>query len=177
LSRPRIDQSNRLLCANYQIISRIPKTLGIELPPVAREIAETMGDISDGAAELLPAASCVLGGSFIKKLWFKIGLPVALILTLYRPGPPGRSSTLSVFHSKSVFYGRAGRLTATNGGFRPGQSRPSSGAAGSRPGPRSTSRRTARGGSSSSAPCCARTSTRPALWPQQVTLCRFLTAP
>ena len=38
---------------------------------------------------------------------------------------PGRLSVLSVLHSKSVcvalLYGRAGRSTARNGGFRPGQ--------------------------------------------------------
>ena len=41
-------------------------------------------------------------------------------------GCPGRSSALSVFHSKStsmaLLYGRAGRLSCKNGGFRPGQS-------------------------------------------------------
>jgi hypothetical protein len=38
----------------------------------------------------------------------------------YRPGPPGRLSALSAFRCKSVFYdGRAGRLTAKIGGFRP----------------------------------------------------------
>ena len=38
---------------------------------------------------------------------------------------PRRLSALSVSHSKSIcmalLYGRAGRLTAENGGFRPGQ--------------------------------------------------------
>jgi hypothetical protein len=38
---------------------------------------------------------------------------------------PGRLSALSVFHSYRfcmvLLYGRAGRLTAQNGGFRPGQ--------------------------------------------------------
>ena len=39
---------------------------------------------------------------------------------------PGRLSALSIFYSKSVLYGvfvrHVGRLTAQNGGFRPGQS-------------------------------------------------------
>ena len=45
----------------------------------------------------------------------------------YCPGPPdgGWLSAVSVSHSKSVslafLYGRAGSLTAQNGGFRPGQ--------------------------------------------------------
>jgi hypothetical protein len=49
----------------------------------------------------------------------------AMFPSFHCPGPPGHVSALSVFHSKSIcmglLYGRAGRLTAENGGFRPGQ--------------------------------------------------------
>jgi hypothetical protein len=56
------------------------------------------------------------------------------------PGRPGRLSGLSVFlrlyvnrFSIAVLYERAGRLTAKNGDFRPGQCRRSAAASRSRP--------------------------------------------
>jgi hypothetical protein len=46
---------------------------------------------------------------------------ISTLYAVYCPGPPGRLSGRSVFHSKSVWmglvYGRAGCLTAKNGGF------------------------------------------------------------
>ena len=80
---PRVNQSNRLITANYQIISRIPKIMDLEMPPIAKEIADVMGEICDGAAEAIPSVSCVLGDSFVARLRFKVAVPFVAIVLMF----------------------------------------------------------------------------------------------
>ena len=84
---PRISQSLNIFIGNYQIVSKIPLIAGIAFPAPFRQICEFIGDVVSGAIEQLPAVACTLGGSFGKRLLFKVAIPVlllGLIFIVYR---------------------------------------------------------------------------------------------
>ena len=53
---------------------------GIELPEFLQTVLDALGDVVDGAAEALPGVACSVGGTFPKRLLFKVALPIALLL-------------------------------------------------------------------------------------------------
>jgi hypothetical protein len=84
---PRISQSLNIFVGNYQIVSKIPLIAGLPFPTPFHEICEAIGDVVSGAMELLPAVACTLGGSFGRRLLFKVTTPVlllGLIFIVYR---------------------------------------------------------------------------------------------
>ena len=76
---PRLNQSLKLFIANIQIISRFPVNLGIELPGFLKTVLDVLSEIVDGAAEALPGVACAVGGTFPRRLMFKVALPAGLL--------------------------------------------------------------------------------------------------
>ena len=80
---PRMSQSLNIFVANYQIVSSIPIMSGIKFPEPFTTISDSIGDVISGAVELLPSIACTAGGSFGRRLLFKVMMPVVLLIVIF----------------------------------------------------------------------------------------------
>jgi hypothetical protein len=80
---PRMNQSFKIMLTNYQVLSRMPAMTGVGMPSPFSDICQAIGDVIDGAVDLIPGVACSIGGSFGRRLYVKVCTPLMISFVIF----------------------------------------------------------------------------------------------